>query len=106
MEDKIMNLDSLADELDRLYEFEISEYIARCDELKKSGFKIYRNEEGRHKVALTGQRPRKEEVQYTYVEKKQNFFERAKNYVSKRVEKVKNMIRLAKLLNDSHNRDL
>ena len=97
-----MNLDSLADELDRLYEFEISKYIDRCDELKKSGFKIYRNEQGRHKVALAGQRPRKEEVQYAYVEKKQNFFERAKNYISTRVEKVKNMIRIAKLLNDSH----
>lgn len=93
-----MNLDSLAEELDRLYEFEIREYIARCDELKRSGLKIYRNEAGKHKVALAGQRPRKEEVQYVTDKKKDKFFVRAKNYIVNGFKNIKNMFKAAKFI--------
>ena len=41
---------SLADMLDRLYTFEIEHYVDECTRLKKAGYKIYRNDEGRHKV--------------------------------------------------------
>lgn len=72
-----MNLDALSQELDRLYEFEIREYVARCDELKRQGFKIYRNESGQHKVALAGrQTKRAEEVQYSVSDKKESLPQR------------------------------
>ena len=72
-----MNLDSISQELDRLYEFEISEYIARCDELKKQGFKIYRNSTGQHKVVTTGQNASSAQRQTVYDpagERKESFF--------------------------------
>ena len=45
-----MEINSIVQELDRLYEFEIEKYISECDCWKKMGYKIYRNSEGRHKV--------------------------------------------------------
>ncbi|MBO4591813.1 MAG: hypothetical protein J5684_04555 [Eubacterium sp.] len=108
-----MNLDSLAQELDRLYQFEISEYIARCDELKKSGFKIYRNSDGLHKVVASGVAGRKEQEQYSYVnneksvKKKENIFIRAKNKIQKGVETVRAIVRFAKFLyQNSRNEDI
>ena len=44
------NIKAIQDELDRLYEFEIDKYIDECNQLKKIGFKIYRNSDGIHKV--------------------------------------------------------
>ncbi len=98
-----MNLDSLSQELDRLYEFEISEYISRCDELKKSGFKIYRNEQGKHKVVVAGQNVRREDVRYDYEDsrkkpKKDNIFIRAKNSIKRGINNIRSMIRFTKFL--------
>ena len=45
-----MSAEVFAEELDRLYEFEIEKYIKECDDLKRMGYKIYRNSEGKHKV--------------------------------------------------------
>ena len=44
------NPDVITAELDRLYEFEIDKYVSECDQLKKIGYKIYRNSDGKHKV--------------------------------------------------------
>ena len=101
-----MNLDSLSQELDRLYEFEISEYIARCDELKKSGYKIFRNSSGQHKVVTGGQSVRREQQEQPYsygyeeepVKKKENIFIRAKNKVKQGVESVRTAARFIKFM--------
>ena len=99
-----MNLDSISQELDRLYEFEISEYIARCDELKKSGYKIYRNDKGLHKVALGGQRSTSQSGQTEqYVNeknevKKENVFVRAKNRIKRGVRNIRSFIGFIKYL--------
>ena len=102
-----MNLDSIAQELDRLYEFEISRYIERCDELKKSGFKIYRNSTGQHKVVLTGQGAQSEQKQQnvydTSTAKKENIFVRAKNRVKRGVETIKTVVKVVKYISDSQN---
>ena len=45
-----MNTDTIAQELNRLYEFEVDKYIAECDHWKRMGYKIFRNSEGKHKV--------------------------------------------------------
>lgn len=45
-----MSVEVFTEELDRLYEFEIEKYIKECDDLKRMGYKIYRNSEGKHKV--------------------------------------------------------
>ncbi len=42
--------DVIVAELDRLYEFEIDKYVKECDDLKRMGYKIYRNPDGKHKV--------------------------------------------------------
>ena len=46
----MINIETITNELDRLYEFEIEKYISECDDLKKMGYKIYRNPAGKHKV--------------------------------------------------------
>ncbi len=61
-----MNLDSYSQELDRLYEFEIEKYVARCAELKKSGLKILRNSNGKHKVVPAGQSAGSEPKEFIY----------------------------------------
>lgn len=38
------------DELNRLYEFDIDKYVKECDDLKRMGYKIYRNSEGQHRI--------------------------------------------------------
>ena len=102
-----MNLDSLSQELDRLYEFEISEYIARCDELKKSGYRIYRNSNGIHKVVLGGQQSQSSRAQsqdqYQYANesiepKKENIFVRAKKAISKGIQGFKSFVGFVKFL--------
>lgn len=45
-----MSTEVFVDELNRLYEFDIEKYIKECDDLKRMGYKIYRNSEGKHKV--------------------------------------------------------
>ena len=45
-----MEINSIVQELDRLYDFEIEKYISECNYWKKMGYKIYRNSEGKHKV--------------------------------------------------------
>ena len=108
-----MNLDGLAQELDRLYIFEISEYISRCDELKKQGFKIYRNSNGEHKVVLAGQgrssgsaqsgnRTRRQPEQNSNETKKENIFIRIKNRVVRGIQTIKALIRFAKYLSDQN----
>ena len=106
-----MNLDSIAQELDRLYEFEISRYIERCDELKKSGFKVYRNSSGQHKVAYGGQggqgsqsagRSRRQPERYEAVnDKKDNIFIRAKKRVKRSIEIIRSVIGFIKYLRNS-----
>lgn len=104
------NLDSISQELDRLYQFEISEYISRCDELKKSGLRIFRNESGQHKVVVgSGQQSRRKEEEYSYdrhgrvnkENKKDNFFVRTKKRIVRFVENVKSAIRIIKVLSNS-----
>ena len=110
-----MNLDSISQELDRLYQFEISEYISRCDELKKSGYRIFRNDSGQHKV-VAGQNVNKEQVQYTYdnydngtpsKDKKDNILVRATKKVREGIKNFKTFIRFIKFLYRSYkNNDL
>ena len=45
-----MGVDTIAQELDRLYQFDMDKYISECNKWKKLGYKIYRNSEGKHKV--------------------------------------------------------
>jgi len=99
-----MNLDSISQELDRLYEFEISEYIARCDELKKQGFKIYRNSTGQHKVVMTGQGTSSAQRHTVYDpagERKESFFSKAKKKVKRGVENTKTVINFIKVLHNA-----
>ena len=105
-----MNLDSIAQELDRLYIFEISRYIERCDELKKSGFKVYRNSSGQHKVVMAGQgaqntnRSRRQPEQREAVnDKKENIFVRAKKRIKRSVENFKAIVSFIKFLRDNQN---
>lgn len=42
--------DIIVQELDRLYEFEIDKYVEECNELKKIGYRIFRNEDGKHRI--------------------------------------------------------
>ncbi len=100
-----MNLDSISQELDRLYEFEIREYVARCNELKQSGYKIYRNSAGKHKVVQGGQPVRKEEVQYSYDKRnepeKEGLPTRVGKAVKKRIDKFKRFVKTVKFLYDN-----
>jgi hypothetical protein len=97
-----MNLDSLAQELDRLYQFEISEYISRCSELKRSGYKIYRNSKGEHKVALGGQQSstayQEQYVNDKAAPKKENIFVRAKNRVKRGVQNFRSFVGFIKYM--------
>ena len=106
-----MNLDSLAEELDRLYEFEISEYIERCDQLKKQGFRIFRNSEGKHKVTGGGGgQGRGGQNQYQYRDgnvavndkkpKKDNFFIRAKKRIKRGIDNFKTFIGVIKAVTE------
>lgn len=109
-----MNLDSLSGELDRLYQFEISEYISRCEELKKSGYKIYRDSTGQHKVVRAGGQVRNEQEQYVYEGNgrrarhtsnnrsgKPNILVRAKNRIVRGVETTRQVAKLFKLIYNS-----
>ena len=96
-----MNLDSLAQELDRLYEFEISEYIARCDELKSSGYKIFRNSAGLHKVVATNPdvRSRQEQIVNDNVEtRNENFLVRAYRSVKRGIHYFRSFVGFIKYL--------
>ena len=110
-----MNLDSISQELDRLYVFEIEHYVARCNELKKSGFKVYRNSEGVHKVVAAGQagpRPSKQEKQYVYDTKgrssnvkKESFLLRAKKRISRSISNFKAVVHFIKVLHANQKDD-
>ena len=45
-----MGTDTIVQELNRLYEFEMDKYITECEHWKKMGYKIFRNSKGKHKV--------------------------------------------------------
>lgn len=45
-----MGVQTIIDELNRLYAFDIDKYLKECDDLKRMGYKIYRNDSGQHKV--------------------------------------------------------
>lgn len=45
-----MGVEVVVDELNRLYEFDIDKYVNECNDLKRMGYRIYRNEAGKHKV--------------------------------------------------------
>jgi len=45
-----MGVQSIIDELNRLYTFDIDKYLKECNDLKRIGYKIYRNDSGQHKV--------------------------------------------------------
>ena len=104
----MVNLDSISQELDRLYQFEISEYISRCDELKRSGYRIYRNESGQHKVVLSGQQSPRREEEYSYDQqgrtvsenKKENIFIRAKKKIVSFIDTIKAIVRIARMINE------
>ena len=107
-----MNLDSISQELDRLYVFEISRYIERCDELKKSGFKIYRNSDGQHKVVLAGQgtqsthkAKRQPESREVVNDKKENIFIRARKKIKRSIDNFKAIVGFIKFLRDNQNND-
>lgn len=51
-----MGVEAFVDELNRLYEFDIDKYVKECDDLKRMGYKIYRNSEGRHRIVEPGYR--------------------------------------------------
>ncbi len=100
----MVNTDSIEQELDRLYEFEISRYIERCDELKKAGYRIFRNESGQHKVVGNGRRVEKRQRSYGYDEstdKKENFLIRIKRGFQNVVATIKAMIRLFKAMHNN-----
>ena len=104
----MINTDSLAQELDRLYEFEISKYIERCNELKKSGYRIFRNESGQHKVVGNGRRVEKKQKSNTYDEqpkKKENFLIRAKRRVQRFIKNTKAVINFIKVLHDNQRKN-
>lgn len=105
-----MNIDSVSQELDRLYQFEINQYITRCDELKKSGYKIYRNDNGQHKVVFSGQSSEQDQQQFIYDDvkterahktreaRKNNIFVRAKNKIKGGFETFKSIVGFIKYL--------
>ena len=96
-----MNLDSIEQELDRLYVFEIENYVSRCDELKKSGFKIYRNDNGRHKVVMAGLNRGNVEKPYVYDEKpvkKEGFLSKAKKKVKRSIDDFKTVAHFIKVM--------
>lgn len=45
-----MNVQTIAEELNRLYEFEIDKYISEVNYWKNKQYTIYRNDAGQHKV--------------------------------------------------------
>lgn len=45
-----MGVETIAKELDRLYQFDMNKYLSECDAWKKYGYRIFRNAEGKHKV--------------------------------------------------------
>ena len=97
-----MNLDSLSQELDRLYEFEIEKYVARCEELKKSGYKIFRNSKGMHKVVVAGSGTKKEPREFYYEDKsvkKNDTMSKAKKWLKTR---VKNFIAVVNFIKELH----
>ena len=104
----MVNIDSISQELDRLYQFEISEYISRCDELKRSGYKIYRNDSGQHKVVLNGPQSQNRQEEYVYdnrgrvraKNKKENIFVRGKKKVVGAVETVRSAARIIKAISN------
>ena len=101
----MISTDSLAQELDRLYEFEIEKYIERCNELKKSGYRVFRNESGQHKVVGNGKRvEKKQQKSYSYDEstdKKENFLIRAKKRVQRGIRNFKAVVNFIKVLHNN-----
>lgn len=45
-----MGVQTIEEELNRLYQCEIDKYVNECSIFKKAGFRIFRNPEGIHKV--------------------------------------------------------
>lgn len=45
-----MGVQTIEEELNRLYQYEIDKYVNECNIFKKAGFRIFRNSEGVHKV--------------------------------------------------------
>ena len=52
-----MSTEVIADELNRLYTYEMDKYIGECDYWKKMGYKIYRNSMGLHRVIPPPEQP-------------------------------------------------
>ena len=42
--------DIIIQELDRLYEFDTKKYVEECEDLKKIGYRIFRNQDGKHQI--------------------------------------------------------
>jgi hypothetical protein len=109
----MINLDSISQELDRLYIFEIEQYVERCNELKRSGYKIYRNSDGIHKVVIAGQagsRPEAEQIQYVYDSKdkgvkKESILVRAKKRIKRSINNTKAVINFIKVLHANQKDD-
>ena len=60
----MINTQTIVQELDRLYEFEIDKYITECTDLKRMGYKIYRNSDGKHMIT----EPRRQQRESFYGE--------------------------------------
>ncbi len=100
-----MNLDSISQELDRLYEFEISKYIERCEEIKKSGLKVYRNSQGKHKVVISGNGSQNMNDHHNRYDsgnvKKENILIRTRKKIKRSIENIKAIIRFIKILHEN-----
>lgn len=58
-----MGVDVIIEELNRLYQYDMDKYLVECSDLKRFGYKIYRNPEGKHKVV----EPVKKKNKYNFV---------------------------------------
>ena len=56
-----MGADTIAENLDRLYKYEMDKYVGELDFWKSKGYKVYRNSDGIHKVV---EPPKKQEDYY------------------------------------------
>lgn len=54
-----MGTEVIVDQLDYLYQYDMDKYLSEVSDLKRMGYKIYRNNDGKHKlVAPQRERPR------------------------------------------------
>lgn len=57
-----MGVETIAEELDRLYQFDMDKYLSECNLWKKHGYRIFRNSDGKHKVVASPQKARMDKL--------------------------------------------